>query len=414
MNFKGVFVKYYCDLYIVKNNISDNISYDLYISYHFEQILKSIYRLERRYGGMAKRTLGVSVYPDHSEVEVDKEYLAKAALQGFSRVFMSMLEVSDGQEKVMAKYHDLISYAKMLGYTVTLDVAPDIFDQLGISYYDLSFFKQLEADTIRLDTGFDGKTEAMISYNPERLNIELNMSNDVDYLNNILSFSANRPFIWGCHNFYPQRGTGLPLDFFNSCSKRFREQNIETAAFVTSQTGKLGPWDINDGLPTLEMHRDLPVIIQAKHLFATGLIDCVIIGNAYASDEELEELGRMDRYQLAFNVKLSSDIDEVEREILFDDQHVRRGDITDLVIRSTEVRQKYGPSDNPQSSGVHDFRRGDIVIGNDEFGKYKNELQIVLEPHSDPRKNLVAKISEKELFLLDYVTPWAKFKLEAI
>ncbi|KRM59008.1 hypothetical protein FC30_GL000410 [Ligilactobacillus animalis KCTC 3501 = DSM 20602] len=51
-----------------------------------------------------------------------------------------------------------------------------------------------------------------------------------------------------------------------------------------------------------------------------------------------------------------------------------------------------------------------MVIGNDNFGKYKNELQIVLEPHSDPRKNLVGKIPPEELMLLDFVKPWIKFK----
>lgn len=33
-----------------------------------------------------------------------------------------------------------------------------------------------------------------------------------------------------------------------------------------------------------------------------------------------------------------------------------------------------------------EFQRGDVVIGNNEFGKYKNELQIVLKPHKDNRK----------------------------
>ncbi|WP_125762433.1 DUF871 domain-containing protein [Companilactobacillus hulinensis] len=362
---------------------------------------------------MTKRTLGVSVYPDHSNDE-DKKYLAKAAKHGFSRIFMSMLEVSEGKEAVMAKYHDLISYAKELGFTTTLDVAPNIFDQLGISYQDLSFFSELGADGIRLDEGFDGRQEALISYNPQQLNVELNMSNDVDYLNNILSYSANEPFIFGCHNFYPQRGTGLPLEFFNSCSKRFKEHGIQTAAFITSQSGTMGPWSINDGLPTLEMHRDLPVELQAKHLFATNMIDCVIIGNAYASDEELEKLGNLNRYQIVFNVKICDCIHDVEQQILLDNQHVRRGDITDLVIRSTEVRKKYGPEENPKNGCSHEFKRGDIVIGNDEFGKYKNELQIVLEAHSDERKNKVAEISDQELFLLDYITPWAKFKLEEI
>lgn len=359
---------------------------------------------------MTKRTLGVSLYPDHSDLDADKKYLQLASKYGFTRIFMSMLEVSEGKDKVAAKFSELINFAKKLGFETTLDIAPNIFDQLGISYDDLSFFHELGAESIRLDQGFDGQKEALLSFNSQEMNIELNMSNDVDYLNNILSYAANKPFLQGCHNFYPQRGTGLPLDFFISASKRFKQQGVETAAFVTSQVGKIGPWDVNDGLPTLEMHRDLPIEIQAKHLFATNLIDCVIIGNAYASEAELANLGELNRYQLTFDVKLVGGITPVEEEILLNNQHVRRGDITDLVIRSTEVRKKYKDNDNPVSLSDHTFRRGDVVVGNDDFGKYKNELQIVLQPHKDIRKNKVATVSEKELFLLDYVGPWSKFE----
>ncbi|CAJ1201967.1 DUF871 domain-containing protein [Companilactobacillus nantensis] len=359
---------------------------------------------------MTKRTLGISLYPDHSDVNEDKRYLVLASQYGFTRIFMSMLEVSEGKEKVAQKFTDLIKFAKDLGFSTTLDIAPNIFDQLEISYDDLDFFSELGADAIRLDQGFDGQKEALLSFNPQAMNIELNMSNDVAYLDNILSYAANRPFIYGCHNFYPQRGTGLPLDFFISASKRFKKQGIETAAFITSQSGTLGPWDINDGLPTLEMHRDLPLDIQAKHLFATNLIDCVIIGNAYASEDELRRLGELDRYQLVFRVELADEITQLEREILLDNQHVRRGDVTDLVVRSTEVRKKYKANDNPVNPASHTFKRGDIVIGNDEFGKYKNELQVVLQDHSDLRKNKVAQIPTDELFLLDYIGPWDKFR----
>ncbi|MCV5296558.1 MupG family TIM beta-alpha barrel fold protein, partial [Escherichia coli] len=79
-------------------------------------------------------------------------------------------------------------------------------------------------------------------------------------------------------------------------SERFKKYGIRTAAFITSHAGDIGPWDINDGLCTLEQHRNLPIEVQAKHLWATGLIDDVIIGNAYASEEELEKLGNLNRY----------------------------------------------------------------------------------------------------------------------
>ena len=75
----------------------------------------------------------------------------------------------------------------------------------------------------------------------------------------------------------------------------------------------IGPWDINDGLCTLEEHRNLPIEVQAKHLWATGLIDDVIIGNAYASEEELEKLGNLNRYMLQLKVHFVDEATEVEK-----------------------------------------------------------------------------------------------------
>jgi hypothetical protein len=44
------------------------------------------------------------------------------------------------------------------------------------------------------------------------------------------------------------------------------------------------------------------------------------------------------------------------------------------------------------------------------LGKYKNELQIVLEPHTDNRKNKVGQVTEAERILLPFIKPWTKFK----
>ncbi|SJZ83826.1 hypothetical protein SAMN02745116_01573 [Pilibacter termitis] len=358
------------------------------------------------------RRLGVSLYPDKSKFEEDVEYITFAKKQGFERIFMSMLEVTEGREVVAKKFSKIIRVAKDLDYEVMLDIAPNIFDELGISYDDLSFFHELGADGLRLDAGFDGNKESMLSFNPYGLIIELNMSNDVAYLDNILTYQANKPFIYGCHNFYPQENTALPLDFFTRCSKRFKNHGIRTAAFVTSQVAKGGPWDINDGLPTLEMHRHLPIEVQAKHLFATNLIDDVIIGNAYAHKDELIALGKINRYQIEFSLELLEEVNEVEKRVAFDNQHFRRGDIADVMARSTQVRKEY-KEDNPAHNNTITFQRGDVVVGNDAFGKYKNELQLVLQAHNDTRKNKIGSIKEEERILLDYIKPWSKFKFKA-
>lgn len=359
---------------------------------------------------MTMRQLGLSLYPDHSDFEADKQYLELGHKYGFSRIFMSMLEVSGSVEATKAKYQKIVDVGNKLGYQTIIDVAPRIFKDLGISYSDLKFFHDLHVAGIRLDQGFDGATEAMLSYNKYGLIIELNMSNNVDYLNNIISYQANTPYIYGCHNFYPQVGTALPYDFFMECNRRFRKFNIHTAAFVASQTGKIGPWNVNDGLPTLEMDRRLPVDIQAKHLFGTNMIDDVIIGNAYASEDELAALSKVNRYQVQFHLDFVDQVNDIEKTIALKPQHFRRGDMNTLVIRSTMPRVTYKEVANKPHDNTHEFKRGDVVVGNDDFGIYKNELQIVLEPHKDTRKNKIGQISPDELILLDFVKPWSKFQ----
>ncbi|KRK41468.1 hypothetical protein FC63_GL001399 [Lactobacillus amylovorus DSM 20531] len=92
-------------------------------------------------------------------------------------------------------------------------------------------------------------------------------------------------------------------------------------------------------------------------------------------------------------------------------QHFRRGDMNEIVIRSTMPRVTYKDIPNPPHDNEEEFQRGDVLIGNDNFGIYKNELQIVLKPHKEPRKNKIGSIAKDELFLLDFIKPWTKFKL---
>lgn len=359
-----------------------------------------------------KRSLGISIYPEHSTVEKDKAYLKLASTYGFTRVFTCLLSVNKPKEEIVSEFKEIIEYATGLGYEVILDVAPAVFDQLGISYDDLTFFHEMGATGIRLDMGFDGAKEAMLTFNPYQLAIEINMSNNVAYLDNILTYQPNVPFLYGCHNFYPQLGTGLDYDFFVQCSTRFKQHGIRTAAFISSHAANIGPWSINDGLCTLEMHRHLPVEVQAKHLFATNLIDDVIIGNAYASEDELKALSNVNRYQLELSVKPIEKTSQLEKEIMYQEQHYRRGDITKQAVRSTEVRKKQVGKDIPCHDHLDAFTAGDVVIGNNDFGKYKGELQIILEECYDKRKNKVGRVVDEELFLMNYIDAWTKFKLK--
>lgn len=356
------------------------------------------------------RRLGISIYPNHSKPEEVKNYIELASKYNFKRVFTCLLSIEGDKEAVVKEFTETIAFAKEKGMEVIADVSPQIFDVLGISYSDLTFFKEIGADGIRLDMGYTGNEESVMTFNPQGLKIELNISNGTKYLENILSYQANVTNLYGCHNFYPHRYTGLGYDHFIETSKQYKAQGIKTAAFVSSPTATIGPWPVSEGLCTLEMHRELPIVTQAKHLWATELIDDVIIGNAFASEEELKALSEIDPYQLTLNCELVEEIPETEKKIVLEEPHFNRGDVSDYVIRSTQSRVKYSGHEFP-AFHTPAIKKGDILIESSLYTRYAGELQLARLPMENTGKtNVVGHVVEEELFLLDLIKPWQKFK----
>lgn len=355
--------------------------------------------------------LGISIYPERSTFEKDKAYLDLAHKYGYKRVFTSLLQINDDKEKVLSEFKEVVDYANSLGMEVMVDINPALFEQLEISYDDLSFFHKMGAYGVRLDIGFTGAEEAKMTRNPFGIKIEINMSSGTNYVDNIMSYSPNTDNLLGSHNFYPHRYSGLGYEHFVFCSEKFRKYNLNTMAFVNSQSAEFGPWPTQDGLCTLEDHRDLEIATQVKHLILTGLIDDISIGNAYASEEELKEMAE------AFNadyptlkVDTEEGITENERICLFDNLHSYRGDRSEYILRSTMTRVYYKDKDFPPHN-TRDMHHGDVLIDNEGYGQYKGETQIALKDmKNDGRVNVVGRISDDELFLLDFLKPWSDRK----
>ncbi|MBP9630552.1 MAG: DUF871 domain-containing protein [Leptotrichiaceae bacterium] len=357
------------------------------------------------------RKLGISIYPERTTKKELFEYLDKSSECGFSRIFSCLLSVNEGKEKIKETFKEINLYAKSKGFEIILDVNPRVFEDLGISYKDLSFFKEVEADGIRLDIGFTGLQESIMTFNKENLKIEINMSNDVKYLETILGYKPNKYNLIGCHNFYPHAYTGLGMDFFMKCTDRFVKNGIRTAAFISSQAeNTYGPWPVSQGLVTLEMHRNLPLIVQYKHLVALEIIDDIIISNCYPTIEELEKFKKVRWDMVSFDIETVSELPEIEEKIIFDEFHYNRGDISENVIRSTQSRVKYKGNNFYLFNTPEIIKRGDVIIESSEYGHYAGELMIALKDMKNTGKsNVVGRISEEEIFILDYIKPWQKF-----
>ncbi len=355
--------------------------------------------------------LGISIYPDKSKLEDDLAYITLAAKYGTRRIFTNLLGLGGkSKDEIKLEFSARIDHAHKYNIEVIVDVAPYIFDELGITYEDLSFFNEIGADGIRMDESYDGAKEAIMSHNQYGLKLEVNASGNTKHIENILAFKPNKNKLISSHNFYPQKYTGLGLDYFMKNSIEVKSQNIELSAFISSSNPEaFGPWNVNEGLCTLEQHRNLPIDLQARHLFATSLIDNVSIANSYATEKEFLELSKIVPGKINLKVDYEYELSESEKEILFYDKHFIRGDISDFMRRSTMTRIIFKDSIiKPQNT--RDLNRGDIIIVNENYDRYKGELQIVLkEMENEGNKNVVARVKSNEMFLLDYLDSWKHF-----
>ncbi|MGL5591034.1 MAG: DUF871 domain-containing protein [Metamycoplasmataceae bacterium] len=359
--------------------------------------------------------LGISVYPEKAKKQDIIDYINLASKYGFKRVFTCLLSADGTKEDIKKEFHEIITSATKKGMEVILDIAPSVFTKLNISYEDLSFFKELGATGIRLDVGFDGLKESVMTFNKYDLDIEINMSSGTKYVDNIISFAPNKKKLIGCHNFYPMEYSALSLETFISTSKQYKELGIRSAAFVNSHTADHGPWPVMDGLCTIEMHRTMPITSQVKHFKLMDLVDDIIIGNAFASEEELKAISEIGDI-IPLDIKFEKTATDIEKKIVLDEPHFNRGDRSDYLIRSTQPRIKYKDKDFKPLNTKKQITKGAIVIGNNNFGQYKGELHLVKMDHLDnlSRKNNVARVADHDLFLIDYIKPWSKFSFKEI
>ena len=359
--------------------------------------------------------IGISIYPLNSTVEENKAYIEKAAKLGYSRVFTSMLELDSHKEKALnqvEKYRELLKFSRNLGMRVFIDINPEVLKIIDINPMDLKFFKDLGATGLRLDGMFNGFYESMVTFNKFDLDIEINGSFDSGYVNNIMDIGCKRGKLVTCHNFYPEKDTGLGLEYFKACHMRHKSLGLHTAAFVdATKGGRLGPWLSNDGLCTLEKHRGIDITVQAQELFALG-IDDVIIGNAFATDEELESLAKLDENIISLKVTME-EVTEVEKSI-FNKVLQNRWDYSDSVIRHTMGRKEF--KDKEIKSTTKEDRIvpiGTVLINNNDYLNYKGEVLVACKDIAlDNRRNVIATVCNSHIELLKYIKSGKKFKLE--
>lgn len=358
--------------------------------------------------------MGVSIYPYREPSSRWIEYLELAKSCGFSRIFESLLNLEgQGREEIIKNHQPINAAAVNMGFEIIVDIAPVMFKELGITPDDLTFFQDLGVNGFRLDEGYSGVEESVMTCNPLGLLVEINASVYSHYVDNIIDYQSVRSNLIGCHNFYPQRHTGLSVGHYKKTSAKFKQLGLRLAAFVSSAIpDSFGPWRGMDSLPTLECHRDLPIDCQTTHLLAIGDIDDIIISNCFPSEVELKAMQDVFGPIATLDVILDNRTSAVEKQILFDELHISRGDVSDKIIRSTWPRVKYSGNRISLFNAKEVIRRGDVIVNSEKYDKYAGEMHIALCDFPNTGKsNVVGHIRAEELIAIDEIKPWQKFRL---
>lgn len=355
--------------------------------------------------------LGFSLYPDQQPLEAVTAYIERLCQYPFKRVFLSLLQLDVHDEAMMDKYQVIIQLCQRKGLLVIADINQALIDQLDWNHQLVDQAMAFGLDGLRLDEPLELSKMLKVINNPHHFKIELNISQDNHLLEYLLKNGARKDNLIGCHNFYPKRFSGLSDEHFIQTTKQYQNLGIVSAAFITANSASEGPWPLSEGLPTLEKHRDSQSTSQLKELIYQGLIDDVIISNQFVCEEEIQRLITAFSTDRVLDVEVVADLSDAERKIIAYDHHYRN-DLSEYVLRSTMTRIVYQAEDLPVRKQSKQVKRGDLLIDNNDYGRYKGELQIALTAFEATEKtNIVGRIAPSDLPLLSYLKPNDAFKL---
>ena len=340
---------------------------------------------------------GVSVFPG-TGIGADEslKYMERAAEKGMRYLFTSILEaVSDRSDWELT---DILEKAKSLGMTVIVEVSRADLDRYEWADYGELIF--------RIDCGFTDEEIVELS---KKHKIQLNAGRvDGKRLEELVKLGLSIKDTSAGYDCYPRRDTGMAIELLRERNQAFKGYGMSIMAFIGSQNKKRGP--LCEGMPTIEAHRGLNVLVGAQELQSEGC-DVVFIGDSMASGKELVALAeiRDGEWLLPARGYPMS----LEEKRIFEGSHLERMDQGEYVVRSSIPCKEENMEEIPQ--GISSERgMGSITIDNCGYGRYQGELQIVKRDlPADERVNVVGRVEDRGR-LVQRIKPGDKFRLYKI
>lgn len=353
---------------------------------------------------------GISLYPGQGTPwEESTAIIEAAAVSNLRQLFISLPEYPGDLGDIKGELAVILKAARQHNLEVIANLTPGTMAELDLQELSPSRFRMWGIKHIRLAEGFSPKEIAQLSQNRQGVRVVLNASTVTHkLLGALLEYKANFRQIDALHSFYPRPGTGLSEEFLVRKTMLLHKAGIPVGAFVPGQNRHASLQ--HAAYVTLENHRQESTSLAARHLVALG-IDRVFLGNLPLPDryEELTTLSSLSDQAVTLSAKWRTD-NPTERQHLVQ-VFTARQDVAQNAVRAMEgvsLLRERGTGIVPQTPQPRPL--GAVTIDNDNNQPYTGEVQICrLAQEADEGVNVAAQIDDRELNLIEYISPGRKF-----
>lgn len=344
--------------------------------------------------------LGFSVYlnqPISADIRHEMELMAQA---GFEGVFTSIHIPEENPLHYRQLLGELGEVTQALGLKLMVDISRQSLERAGFSLEHMEELTALGVTGLRMDEFSSYQRIATLSH---ELTIALNASTLTEQdLKALIREQADFDHLEAWHNFYPRPETGLDAAWFHEKNEWLRAYGMTVQGFVAGDERLRGP--LQQGLPTLEQHRDQHPLAAAIELFET--VDKVYIGDPHLSQAARNQFAAyFVEHQVILRVE---EISEQITRVL--GNHTNRQDAARDVIRSAEARMQAVTHVPPLTARAREV--GAVTIDNERYLRYMGEIQVVKRAlPADEKVNVVGRVCEEDRALMKHIQAGQAFRL---
>ena len=343
------------------------------------------------------KTLGFSLYLS----TFDQQWPTLKVWAGTEAPIFLSLHISEEFDatycqRARAICHSLAAF----GFRTIADVSVKTLQQFGCqSLTELA--KDLKLWGLRIDYGF---TAEEIGEMAQKMPIVLNASTTSP--EDARRIAENGQEVFALHNFYPRPETGLDEDYLMQTTRKLREAGLSVQCFIPGDTLLRGP--LQEGLPTLEMHRHVLPSAAFVDLSLRFGIDHIFLADPGLSEKEMERIAHFCKTGV---ICIPAKLEENWRH-LYGKTFTCRIDSPKWLVRFQESRFYSCQGDIVEPCNCIERRQGTITVDNRNYGRYSGELMLLREDFpADDRVNVIGEVPENALLLMDRIERGAKFML---